>query len=188
MSGLVLVFLTLMATSSASAGNFFMAPVARHGDVLPAASENIYGTPTSARSGPRKPDSKEQPRYAIRPVDFNSAGTDFSPYEFDNGIVFVSSRSKKGDVQAGENSFLNLFHAIEMDDGSFTEPKPLNESNISSYHEGPVAFYQNGSKMIFTRNAFLKKSKLRDGSVTPLELAQSQRSADMKWSDVVACP
>src|SRR5687768_14719226 len=185
MSGFVLVFLTLMASSSAMAGNYCCEPVVGDGDLFSAALENIRATPASAFSGPRDPVSKDQPHYAIKLVDFNSTGTDFSPYEFDNGIVFVSSRSKKGDVQTGENSFLNLFHTIEMADGSFTEPKPLNESNISAYHEGPVAFYQKGSRMIFTRNAFVKKNKLRDGSVTPLELAQSQMSVDGKWSEPV---
>lgn len=185
MSGRVLVFLTLMATSTASARSYCVEPVVRDGCVSSAVSENILGTWTSPLHGPGDPVSREQPRYAIKPVDFNSAGTDFSPYEFDNGIVFVSSRSKKGNVQAGENSFLNLFHTTEMTDGSFTEPKALNESNISAYHEGPVAFYQKGSKMIFTRNAFVKKSRLRDGSVTPLELAQSQMTVDRKWSEPV---
>ena len=185
MSGHVLVFITLMATSSASARNYCGEPVVRDGYVSSAVSKNIYGTHTPQVNGPGDPFSRNQPRYAIKPVDFNSAGTDFSPYEFNHGIVFVSSRSKKGDVQAGENSFLNLFHTVEMADGSFTEPKALNESNISAYHEGPVAFYEKGSKMIFTRNAFVKKSKLRDGSVTPLELARSQMTVDSKWSEPV---
>lgn len=127
-------------------------------------------------------------RYAVKAVDFNSSGMDFSPRAFKNGIVFVSSRSKKGVVQSSDESVLNLFYTMERENGTFLDPEPLNSARISAYHEGPVAFYENGTKMIFTRNSFVKKSRQKDGSINPLELAQCELADGGAWSEPKAIP
>lgn len=127
----------------------------------------------------------DPPRYIIKAPGFNSPGMDFSPCEFNDGIVFVSSLSRKGTIQGDEEMFLNLFFVSEHADGSFSQPKPLNAANVSAYHEGPVTFYEDGKKMIFTRNTAVRKSKRHDGSVSPLELAQSEFLPNGKWSEPI---
>lgn len=126
--------------------------------------------------------------YAVKAVDFNSAGMDFSPFPYQEGVVFVSSRSKKGNAEADADEFLRLFYTRESEDGTFSEPKVLEPKILSPYHEGPVVFFDHGNKKMFTRNSVIKTSKLKDGSVSPLELAQSERAGPDKWTEPVTLP
>jgi len=127
-------------------------------------------------------------KYAVKAMPFNCAGMDFSPFPYRNGIIFVSSRSKRGTEQTGEDTFLNLFFTAESEDGTFSPPQPLEARTVSPYHEGPLVFFADGTKKIFTRNSFLKKSKIKDGSVNPLELAASELTASGEWTEPVALP
>lgn len=125
--------------------------------------------------------------YAVKAVNFNGPGMDFSPFPYRDGLVFVSSRPKKG-TQTGDEIFLNLFFTAEREDGTFATPEPLEAGVVSPYHEGPVVFFSAGTKKIFTRNAFQKKSRLKDGAVNPLELAASELTMAGKWSEPIALP
>ena len=134
---------------------------------------NVVGTPTA---------------YTVKSFHFNGPGMDFSPFPYRDGIVFVSSRPKKETASADEEVFLNLFYTSEGEDGTFSIPAPLEAEIISPYHEGPVAFFEDETKKIFTRNSFVKKSRAKNGSVSPLELAISSLTASGKWSEPVALP
>lgn len=123
--------------------------------------------------------------YAVKPVPFNSPAMEFSPYPYRNGMIFVSTRDAK---PSGAEAFLNLFYTEESDDGGFSTPQPLHQGSITSYHEGPAVIFDNGAKKIFTRNAMIKRSKMKDGSENPLELAQSELTASGKWSEPVTLP
>ena len=186
MNSLAFVLLSYVATSLAIQTDYGFSVQSMDAERLNETASGVSdraGSETSSHASDAP--FNEAYRYAVKPADFNSSGMDFSPCGFRDGIVFVSSRSKKGVVQAGEASFLNLFYTAEGADGSFSQPEPMNSANISSYHEGPVAFCRDGTRMIFTRNSFIRKSKVRDGSVSPLELAQSDMTAGGKWSEPV---
>ncbi|MEX1240271.1 MAG: OmpA family protein, partial [Cyclobacteriaceae bacterium] len=100
-------------------------------------------------------------------------------------IVFVSSRPKKSNANAEAEDFLGLFYTEESEDGRFSAPEALDAGSVSTYHEGPVVFFENGNRKILSRNAFVKKSRIADGSVNTLSLAQSERMASGKWTDPV---
>ena len=180
MKGLVAVFMFLAVTSAFSQPGSFSG-LAANVSSNPQRSEG----PVSSTN-----DSQFERRsiYAVKPLPFNGPGMDFSPFPYRNGIVFVSSRSKKGHEQKGEQTFLNLFFTAEAEDGSFSGPEPLQTKAISPYHEGPLVFFADGTKKIFTRNAFIKKSRVKDGSVNPLELAASEMTPSGEWSEPVALP
>ena len=128
---------------------------------------------------------KNRSLYALKPVDFNSSGMDFSPFPYKKGIVFVSSRHEKGISHLGEEEFLSLYYTEESEDGTYLKPEVLNKESITSYHEGPTVFFDSENRKIVTRNSFFKKSKIRDGSTNTLELAQSDLSASGKWTEPV---
>ncbi len=122
-------------------------------------------------------------RFAIKRLDFNSPGMDFSPVYYGNGIAFVSSRSKKGKADPEAENFLTLFYTEESEDGSFSVPVPLDGGGVSTYHEGPVIFYDSGRRKILTRNSFVKRSRIANGSVNTLALAGSELLPTGKWTE-----
>lgn len=180
MKGLASLFLFLAVLSAFSQPGSFQA-----GEAKLSSNPQWGEAPVSSTN-----DSQLERRsiYAVKPTAFNGRGMDFSPFPYRNGIVFVSSRSKKGNEQTGEQTFLNLFFTAEAEDGIFSVPQPLETKTISPYHEGPLVFFADGTRRIFTRNAFIKKSRVKDGAVNPLELAASEMTASGEWSEPVALP
>ncbi|MGL1889854.1 MAG: OmpA family protein [Reichenbachiella sp.] len=137
-------------------------------------------------------------KFEIRHADFNSSGYDFSPSYYDQSIVFISSRETAGAAQFlkpkydwDKTYFLNIF---QLDTAG--ETQIYNKRIATSYHEGPLSFYDNESKVIFTRNNFRKGelgvrdrkiriqaadvSESKDG-VNKLKLFYSKKGAGGKW-------
>ncbi len=108
------------------------------------------------------PDFKDQgSNYQVYQVDFNSNKRDFSPTYYKDGLVFVSARKGKFDLKQWFKSdgidYLNLYYTEAIDSLSFTKPEVLGGLK-TRYHEGPLAFYDNDTKVIFTRNNVEKRS------------------------------
>ncbi|MTI20412.1 hypothetical protein E1176_05200, partial [Fulvivirga sp. RKSG066] len=118
---------------------------------------------------------------SVRKTSFNSDAADFCPTVIDEGIVFVSSRESDSPLAEvfnwDKSNYLDLFI---YKDGKVTGfDKTLN----SKFHEGPAAFYDNGNKIIFTRNNYLK-GKINESKegVTKLKLYASAKDADGEWA------
>jgi outer membrane protein OmpA-like peptidoglycan-associated protein/tetratricopeptide (TPR) repeat protein len=142
---------------------------------------------------------KDSVRYSIAPVSFNSESYDFSPCYFEDKIIFVSARETQGVAQVlkakyakDKSYFLNLFLLDSGDD-----VKIFNRRIHTSYHEGPASFFENDTKVIFTRNNFtkaelrIKSSKLHvnsavtsesESGINKLKLFSSEKNEDGKWS------
>ena len=131
---------------------------------------------------------KNRALFAVKAVDFNSAGMDFSPFPYRNGLVFVSSRTIKGASPDTPEGFLNLLYTEEAEDGRFSPPVAMTSGNHSAYHEGPVVFFDKEQKKIISRNLFVKNGRMKDGSVNTLSLAQSTLSAAGVWSEPAPLP
>lgn len=120
--------------------------------------------------------------YDIQEVIFNSAESDFAPSVTQSGFVFVSGRLSSGLFKPKYNTdksyFLDLF---EVKDGQ--EPVKFQRGINTRYHEGPSVFYENDTKVIFTRNNYHqhKAGKSEDG-VNHLKLFFSEKQADGEWS------
>ncbi len=113
-------------------------------------------------------------RYSYSLASINSGGLDFSPSWYRDGIVFVSSRDNNPLANSNyawdESNFLDLF-VSEINETGLTTPRPFDGKINTKYHEGPVAFYDNFSKAVFTRNNYHKgkSGKSKDGT-TKLKL------------------
>lgn len=130
-------------------------------------------------------------KYSVRLSEVNSPEADFSPTFFEDGIVFASAREKKGmfkPVYNWDNSyFLDLYYARLDEDKLVGEPVLFPPTINTIYHEGPVAVYDNGNQMIFTKNNFGKNNAtpIEDG-VTKLELYYTFREGPgKKWEKPV---
>jgi outer membrane protein OmpA-like peptidoglycan-associated protein len=98
---------------------------------------------------------------------FNSTAADFSPTFLNEKLVFVSARSNDRLIKrkfAWDNTnFLDLYVANDGDVNEFD--RGIN----SPLHEGPAVFYEDGTKIIFTRNNS-EKGKLKKDSTGTTKL------------------
>ncbi len=130
----------------------------------------------------------------ITEAGFNSKTADFSPAFLDNGLVFVTGRKRSGMIRrkfAWDNTnFLELIYTDESLETGMRRYSYVNKKVNSKYHEGPVTFWEDGNKMIFTRNNFEggKKKTSQDGiSKLKLYMAERQNKNDT-WSTPVPLP
>ncbi len=101
---------------------------------------------------------KDDRRFPVRlenAKDLNMSGTDYAPVYYDNGILFVSARGKKGPRsektgEVFESHYLSSFDRL----GALVTPIKFNfnESKKSDFHEGPVAFTRDYQTAFVTRN------------------------------------
>lgn len=127
----------------------------------------------------------------IHPLSINTTYSEFSPVFYDKGIVFTSSRQAESIVKlnnAKDNkAFLDLYYSEFKKDKSFSEPKPWHHAIHSAYHEGPIVFYDNGTKAIFTQN-FLIEKKQEKIDTRHLGLFSIEKKGESNWSDAVSLP
>lgn len=133
--------------------------------------------------------------FIIKPVSINSSKTEFSPsYLGDNQVVFVSSNHKKDMVVSRKHAwnsspYFNLYSGQPDAEGDLTEVEPFSSNMNSKYHEGPVTFSKDGSKIFFTRNNYMKGKRGKDQKgVTRLKIYSSTKNTDGKWSEEMPFP
>lgn len=95
---------------------------------------------------------RDSASYRIDTISFNSPTDDFGPAFYYTGIVFVSGRDRTGIVNQRVKG--NSFNFLDLYFNDFTgtnEAKQLFGEKINSrLHEGPMIFYSDYNKLIFT--------------------------------------
>jgi outer membrane protein OmpA-like peptidoglycan-associated protein len=101
---------------------------------------------------------KDDRRYPVRienAKELNQTGSDYAPIYFDNGIMFVSARGKKGPRSEGSGEVYDAHYLSSFDRlGALVSPQTFefNASKKSDFHEGPVAFTRDFKTAFVTRN------------------------------------
>jgi len=126
--------------------------------------------------------------YEIRRVRINSRTADFSPTFYDKGIVFVSGRNKSSVVKKTFNwdksQYLDLFYAKIDDKHHFHPPTQFNKRLNTKYHEGPLVFYDDEKRVVFTRNNFHEGKEQRSkDDINKLKLFFAKNN-DGNWTDI----
>ncbi len=128
--------------------------------------------------------------YQVEYAAFNSEASDFSPMFYEGKLIFSSNRHglKNKPVQRTFNwtktAFLDLY--IVEEEGS--EPKLFHENLNSKYHEGPLAFFKDHKKMIFTRNNYFEgKYRESDKGVNKLKMYLAEREGE-DWRNLTEFP
>lgn len=133
-------------------------------------------------------DSLSKPTH---PLSINTIYSEFSPVLYDQGIVFTSSRQVEGIVKlnnAKDNkAFLDLYYCKFKTDKTLSDPKPWHHAINSTYHEGPIAFYNDGNKAIFTQNFQVKKRQEKIDT-RHLGLFTIEKKGENNWSEAVSLP
>ena len=122
---------------------------------------------------------RNQSYITISEAPFNSPQSDFAPTFYDSGLVFTSARQGRGRFAWDDSNYLDLYQ-LEGEDAIEPFSKVIN----SRYHEGASAFYDNGTKVIFTRSDYQdnKLGNSQDG-VNKLKLFYSELQDNGKWSE-----
>jgi tetratricopeptide (TPR) repeat protein len=129
--------------------------------------------------------------FVLEMISVNSSRSDFGAVLYDDVLYFVSARNESNKIYGWNNEpFLDIYRSTFNEDGTYTEPTPLNDLN-SKFHEGPVSVAKDGSVIYFSSESFNQKlfvkdkvNKLRFGQVN---LFKASSEYD-KWVNIVALP
>jgi hypothetical protein len=124
--------------------------------------------------------------FPVMPVSINSRYADFSPVYYEDGIVFVSSRIKRGMIQRHDTrnnfSFYDLYYS-KLEDGNLTEPVYLDKKINKKLHEGPAVFYNDDKEIIFTSNNLSGSKDLKR-----LMLFSARKDGNLEWNFIKPLP
>lgn len=124
--------------------------------------------------------------YTIANFPVNSPYSDFAPVYYKDGFVFVSGRkdvkSKKNIDEWSNEAYLDLYY-IGIYGDSIARPEKLDKVINSKFHEGPLALYDSGRKMIFTRNNYVKKKRTTgEPNTIYFQLFYTEKNAKDEWT------
>jgi hypothetical protein len=100
--------------------------------------------------------------YAVRRVQLNTEYGELCATPYKNGVVFVSNRKEVQAIETNDAAmhapfYKTYFSTVLTDttDESFHygKPFPFNKELTSKFHAGPLAFYDNETKMVFSSAA-----------------------------------
>lgn len=131
--------------------------------------------------------------FDVAATNINSKGqSDFGAVlTNDKTLYFTSTRNtaKKTDKWANQ-PYLDIFQATRNEDGTFTEPKPVDELN-TPFHDGPVTISSDGKTMFFARDGHsagqYERSKNSNTKVGQQGLYKATKT-DGKWGQIEALP
>ncbi len=125
----------------------------------------------------------------------NSSASDFSPTLFENKLVFVSNRHNTRLEQVNKSdrnkNFLDLYSAQVDNNGEVIGNISLFYPAINeSFHEGPLTFFADNNKMIFTRTDYEKGkiNRSEKANISNLGLFYTERSSPNYWKVPVKLP
>lgn len=95
----------------------------------------------------------------------NTEAIEFSPVFYHHGLVYVSSQYRHGrkDNNINENTF-ELLYADMSPLNKLSKPAPLSLAINTKFHEGPVSFNEDMSRMYFTRNNLVNGKTVKDAN------------------------
>jgi outer membrane protein OmpA-like peptidoglycan-associated protein len=114
----------------------------------------------------------------------NTADMEFAPVRYENGLIFVS-RYRNGPVnpETGETYF-ELFYSDLDPMGQPVKRSAFSTALNSAYHEGPVSFSRDGSRIFFTRTNSRGNVRRADKkAVSRLKIYEAQRGP-FDWENV----
>ncbi len=102
-------------------------------------------------------------KYTVTSSNINTPASEFAPTYYKNGIVFSSSRSKKLNLKKSyswdKSKYLDLYVSEPLiGNEMLSQPVRIKGKVNSKMHEGPATFFQEDSRIIFTRNSQVQRN------------------------------
>jgi outer membrane protein OmpA-like peptidoglycan-associated protein len=127
--------------------------------------------------------------FEVNNLDLNTAVSDFGTTQYQNQLIFASSRGGGKNYEWNDQPFLDLFSAEKQEDGTYGSVEKLDSDINTKYHESTVAFTQHDKVMYFTRNNYFKKKYKKDEDGTNrLKIFKATLNEYDKWGDVESIP
>ncbi|WP_066759761.1 OmpA family protein [Crocinitomix algicola] len=133
---------------------------------------------------------KNNPQFAVKNLEINSKHQDFGAAIYKDQIVFASSREKDKPIIRRWNwnqlPFLDIYTADRTNTNELENVSLLNKQINKKFHEGPVAFNFDGTKMIFTRNNYSEKAS--DKKIRLKLFSVEKDSSSGEWINLKSLP
>ncbi len=137
---------------------------------------------------------QNKPFFSLENLSLNSAAADFGGYYNPQGnLVYLVSARKNGAFVKKEWSwdakgFLDLYKVPVNSDNQLGEPQRVSRVN-TRFHEGPLTFSPDGSRVYYTRNNVSSGKARRDEQqIQNLKLYIARVDEDGKWVDETEFP
>lgn len=117
-------------------------------------------------------------------LEINTELSDFGATEYNNSIVFTSSRGGGRKYRWNNQPYLDLY-SVEKTESGFGEVNEIQGKVNTKFHESSAVFSPNGQYMFFTRNNFFNMKYKEDGTgVNRLQLYRAKLSEDGTWDEI----
>lgn len=121
----------------------------------------------------------------IKNLELNTPYSDFGTNQYQDKLIFASSRSGKKIYEWNELPFLDLYKATKQPDGTYKNVEAFNGVINSKYHESTAAFTPDDEVMYFTRNNYYKKNYKKDSKgINRLKIFQSTKNDNGLWDNI----
>jgi tetratricopeptide (TPR) repeat protein len=123
--------------------------------------------------------------FEVENLELNTAVSDFGTTQYQNKLIFASSRGGGKKYKWNDQPYLDLFSAEKQEDGSYANVESLDSGINTQYHESAVAFTPDDKVMYFTRNNYFnKKYKKDEDGTNRLKLFKATLNDDGDWDDI----
>lgn len=137
---------------------------------------------------------KNQPFFSLENLSLNTSSADFGGYynSSQDQVYFLTARKKTAFVKKewswDAKRFLDVYKASVSQDQKLGDPERVSKVN-TKFHEGPLTFSPDGSKVYYTRNNISSGKKRRDGQrIQNLKIYIAKVDEKGKWVDEVEFP
>ncbi|WP_040278952.1 OmpA family protein [Psychroserpens damuponensis] len=121
----------------------------------------------------------------VKNLEINSEVSDFGTSQYQDQLIFASSRGNGMKYKWNEQPYLDLFSADKQEDGSYGNVEQLDSDINSKFHESTVAFTPDDQVMYFTRNNYFeKKYRSSEDGTNRLKLFKATLNEDGEWDDI----
>jgi outer membrane protein OmpA-like peptidoglycan-associated protein/tetratricopeptide (TPR) repeat protein len=123
--------------------------------------------------------------FEVNNLDLNTDVSDFGTTQYQNQLIFASSRGGGKNYGWNEQPFLDLFSAEKQENGTYGNVENLDSNINTKYHESTVAFTPDDKVMYFTRNNYFnKKYKKDEDGTNRLKIFKATLNDNNHWDDV----
>ena len=132
--------------------------------------------------------------YEVKPLSINTELTEYGAAIYEDGIVYAACEQGQGLTERtfrwNNTPFLDLYYVPVDTNGVTGSSRPFDRGINTKFHEGSAAFFNDGQRMIFTRNSYVDgEVQASEAGINKLKLFIADREDDGDgWTNVQPLP
>ena len=132
--------------------------------------------------------------YEVKPLSINTELTEYGAAIYEDGIVYAACARGQGLTERtfrwNNTPFLDLYYVPVDTNGVTGSSRPFDRGINTKFHEGSAAFFNDGQRMIFTRNSYVDgEVQESEAGINKLKLFIADREEDGDgWTNVQPLP